>query len=267
MGANPMRIQRAWIKLARYGLRKEFMRIMGRPLKGYQWTTNRAYEYLLGTHESPEVIERFLSWFNPDSVFYDVGANVGYFSFLASTVITRGHVVAFEPMAANLEIFEEHIRRNRRHSGTKDITLLPFAVADCEKTVEFTNDQHFTGSNTYVDSKFLGSDVGRVTIKCHSIDDLVAAGRAVPTVIKIDVEGAEFDVLRGAAKTIRKHLPHILIATHDVHLPGVDRQCTEFLRDIGYSLTHTGAFNHRMDGLEDYIAIHPAKASASMKAA
>ena len=259
MEANPMRLKRAWIKLARYGLRQKFLPIMGRPLRGYRWTTSRAYEYLLGTHESPEVIERFLSWLAPESVFYDVGANVGYFSFLASTVIHSGHVIAFEPMAANLAIFEEHLRLNSRRNGASKIELLPYAVADCAKTVEFTNHPRFTGSNTYVDSSFLGTEVARVQVQCCSVDDLVAAGRPAPTVLKIDVEGAEFDVLRGAAKTIKATLPHILIATHDVHLPGVDRQCTEFLQSLGYQLSHTGAFNHRMDGLADYTAVHPSR--------
>jgi hypothetical protein len=140
-------------------------------------------------------------------------------------------------------------------------------VADCEKTVEFTNDPHFMGSNTYVDSKFLSASVERVSVRCCSIDDLVAAGRPAPTVLKIDVEGAEFDVLRGAAHTIRTHRPHILLATHDVHLPGVEKQCTEFLKDAGYTLEHTGAFNHRMDGLADYTAIHRDRATKRAAAA
>lgn len=267
MSANPMRLKRALIKFARYGLRRPFIRIMGRPLKGYRWTTSRAYEYLLGTHESPETIDRFLSWLDADSVFYDVGANVGYFSFVASTVVTRGRILAFEPMQPNLRLFEEHLRLNRHRTGVNTITLLPYAVADREKTVEFTNHPQLTGSNTYVDSQFLGADVERVKVKCCSIDGLVAEGNPAPTAIKIDVEGAEFDVLQGAERTIRDHLPRILLATHDIHLPGVDQKCREFLESLGYQLTHTGAFNHRMDGLSDYIAMHPAKLAASRAAA
>lgn len=266
MAANEMRLKRLWIKFARYGLRRKFISTMGRPLHGYQWTTTRAYEYLLGTYESPEVIESFLSWFGPDSVFFDVGANVGYFSFLASTRITRGKIVAFEPMAANLRLFEEHLRLNRHRAGVSKITLVPCAIADCEKTVEFTNDPQFTGSNTYVDSQFLASNLERVTVKCCSIDDLVAAGQPAPTVLKIDVEGAEFDVLRGAAKTIRTHRPHILLATHEAHLPGVEKECKEFLERLGYTLKHTGTFNQCVDGLADYFAVHPANAAGRMVA-
>jgi FkbM family methyltransferase len=256
------KLKRAWIKLARYGLRRKFIRVMGQPLKGYQWTTSRSYEYLLGTHESPEVINQFLSWLTPDSTFYDVGGNAGYFSFIASTVVTRGHILAFEPMAANIAIFEEHLRRNRRRVGTDRIVFIPFAVADCEKTVQFTNDPVLTGSNTYVDSHFLNPAVEKIDVKCVSIDGLVAQGSPLPDVIKIDVEGAEFDVLRGAEQTLRTHRPHLLLATHDVHVPGVDRQCVEFLKGLGYTLTHTCDFNPRMAGLDDYIATHPSRQAA-----
>jgi FkbM family methyltransferase len=267
MPADGTSLKRAWIKLARYGLRRKFIRVMGQPLKGYQWTTSRSYEYLLGTHESPEVINRFLSWLGPASTFYDVGGNAGYFSFIASTVITRGQILAFEPMATNIAIFQEHLRRNSRRAGTSRITLIPCAVADREKTVQFTNDPVLTGSNTYVDSQFLNPTVEKIDVKCVSIDGLVASGSPAPDVIKIDVEGAEFDVLLGAEQTLHTHRPHLLLATHDVHVPGIDRQCVNFLKGLGYTLTNIGDFNPRMAGLDDYIATHPARSAASRFAA
>ncbi|QDT55714.1 hypothetical protein Pan44_37600 [Caulifigura coniformis] len=260
-------LKRAWIKLARYGLRRRFIRVMEQPLKGYQWTTTRSYTYLLGTHESPEVIDRFRSWLTPDSVFYDVGGNAGYFSFIASTIVTRGHILAFEPIASNIAIFEEHLRRNRRRPGLDRITLLPYAVADTEKVVQFTNDPVLTGSNTYVDSSFFGPSVEKVDVQCVSIDGQIAKGAPVPDVIKIDVEGAELDVLKGAVSTLKSHHPHLLLATHDAHVPGIDRQCAEFLKDLGYTLTHTGEFTPRMAGLDDYIVTHPARAQAKRSAA
>jgi len=260
MPADGNQLKRAWIKFNRYGLKRKFIRVMGQPLKGYQWTTSRSYEYLLGTHESPEVINRFRSWLRPDSVFYDVGGNAGYFSFIASTVITRGQILAFEPIAANIAIFEEHLRRNGRRAGTSCIKLLPYAVADCEKTVQFTNDPVLTGSNTYVESQFLKPSVAKVDVKCVALDGMIAQGSPPPDVIKIDVEGAELDVLKGAEQTLRTSRPNLLLATHDVHVPGIDQACVQFLEKLGYQLTHTGDFNPRMPGLDDYIAIHPARA-------
>lgn len=214
-----------------------------------------------------KVINRFLSWLTPTSTFYDVGGNAGYFSFIASTVITEGRILSFEPMAANIAIFKEHVRRNSGRAGAGRITLIPCAVADREKTVQFTNDPVLTGSNTYVESQFLKPTSGKIDVKCVSIDGLVAQGSPPPDVIKIDVEGAEFDVLRGAEQTLRTHHPHLLLATHDVHVPGIDRQCVEFLKGLGYQLTNTGDFNPRMSGLDDYIAVHPARSERRRLAA
>ena len=50
---------------------------MAGPLKGYLWSTASSYDYILGEYEDPATLKLFMSWLKPDSVFYDVGANVG----------------------------------------------------------------------------------------------------------------------------------------------------------------------------------------------
>jgi uncharacterized membrane-anchored protein len=103
--------------------------------------------------------------------------------------------------------------------------------------------------------------MGASTIKINtrSIDSLVKSGFRPPHVIKIDVEGAELDVLKGAAETLRTYKPHILLATHDGHLPGVKDACIALLASMGYTLQHTGFFNKHVAGHDDYIAIHKDK--------
>ena len=57
-----------------------------------------------------------------------------------------------------------------------------------------------------------------IDVPCVTIDDLVSAGRAPPpTVVKIDVEGAELDVLAGMRETIAAHQPAIICELHDTH--------------------------------------------------
>ncbi len=255
MPADRMTLRRRRIQFARYILRRPYIRVMGAPLQGYFWTTNRSYEYLLGTHESPAVLGRFLSWLAEDSVFFDIGANVGYFSFVASTVIRTGRIHAFEPMPGNQAIFRGHLARNAARPGVSRIELLPLAVSDADRTVSFTNDVALSGSNTYIQSDFLGEKTNRITVDCVSIDRHILRGAPVPDVIKIDVEGAELDVLRGAENTLRKSRPRLLLATHDVHVAGITEACIDYLAALDYVVVNTGHVSPRMSGLEDFLAV------------
>ncbi len=78
------------------------------------------------------------------------------------------------------------------------------------------------------------SDAGTVEVAMVSLDTAARAGQFPdPNLIKIDVEGAELGVLRGATQLLDRARPSILLATHGAE---VHRQCCDFLRDAGYSL-------------------------------
>jgi FkbM family methyltransferase len=248
------------IRINRYIFRKQYMRVMAGPLKGYLWNTSSSYDYLLGQYEDPATLQQFIAWLKPGSVLYDIGANVGYHSLLANRFATGATVYAFEPMPFVREIFETHIRLNKERIGINNIRLLPVAIADAEKEVEFSNDPAFRDGNTYISqSCVFNKAAGKIRVQCNSIDILISQGYKVPDIIKIDVEGAEYDVLLGARKTLTTYHPHILLATHDCHLPGVQQKCIDLLKDLGYELKHTGRHNKHMAGLDDYIAKHKDK--------
>ena len=73
------------------------------------------------------------------------------------------------------------------------------------------------------------------TAGCPSgpIADFCEARGIKPTALKIDVEGAEIDVLEGARDLIRTTRPVIFLSTHG---PAIHRQCMAWLRDLGYTL-------------------------------
>lgn len=249
------------IKFNRYILGKQFMPIFSGPLKGFIWSTSSNYDYLTGEYEDPDVLQAFFSWLQPDSVFYDLGANVGYYAFLAEQRITSGMIYSFEPIPRNIEMFNKHIALNKDKIKTERISLHPFAISDSEKEVLFSNDDSAIEGNTYVKDTSRFRNAGNIMkIKSYSIDGLVEKGFKPPDVIKIDVEGAEYDVLKGAINTLRSRKPNILLATHDCHLPGVKDKCIELLQSLGYNLQHTGYFNKHVAGHDDYIAIHKDKA-------
>ncbi len=229
-------------------------------LKGYRWSTSSSYDYILGEYEDPATLNKFLSWLKPDTVFYDIGANVGYHSLIANSIIQSGKIYAFEPMPLVREIFEEHMRLNSKLIINTNIVLLPIAVSNEEKEVEFSNDAMHRDGNTYVRGSYIFNGTGnKIIVPCQSIDGLIAQGYKKPDIIKIDVEGAEYDVLMGAKKTVELYQPHILLATHDCHLPGVQQKCVDLLKELGYETKHTGRYHKYINGLDDYIAIHKSK--------
>lgn len=253
-------IKRWYIKICRYIFRQKYLRVMAGPLKGYLWTTASSYEYILGNYEDPETMDFFLSWLKDDAVYYDIGSNIGFYALTANQVINTGKIYAFEPMPAIREIFENQIKLNSKLIFSNNIKLFPVAISNKEGQVEFSNDIDHRDGNTYIkDSYVFAAAKNKITVQCQSIDGLLKLGYEKPTIIKIDVEGAEYDVLKGAILTLEQYRPYILLATHDCHLPGVQENCVHFLQELGYHLKHTGKYYKHMDGLDDYIAIHKSR--------
>ena len=230
------------------------------PLKGYLWSTGSSYEYILGYYEDPETVKTFLSWLKPETVFYDLGGNAGFYALLANRFISSGRIYSFEPSPSAQRIFQEHVKRNSSFISNNNIRLLPYALSDSEKQVEFSNDRVQKEGNTYItESSVFSNAEDFLTIPCYSVDGLLKLKYDKPDVIKIDVEGAEYDVLKGAVNTLTLYKPNILLATHDCHLPGVKDKCLDLLRQLGYRLKHTGNHNKQLAGLDDYIAIHESR--------
>ena len=245
-----------YIKICRYLLGKKFMKVMEGPLKGYLWTTASSYAYLLGNYEDPATLGEFIGWLQADTVFYDLGGNIGFYALLANRYITTGKIYSFEPMPASRMIFEKHLAINRAQIQYHNIRLLPLVISDREKELAFSNETWQMEGNTYITtSPNFKKATHTISVKCHSIDELVRLGYDPPDVMKIDVEGAEYDVLQGSVDTLKRYRPRILLATHECHLPGVRENCVRFLESLGYVLQHTGKHNKRMEGLDDYVAI------------
>jgi FkbM family methyltransferase len=199
--ANIKKYIQFWvIRVNRYLFKRKFIKVFAGPLKGYYWSIFSNYDYITGTYEDEATFDEIISWLKPDSVFYDIGANIGYYSFIANTKISTGKIYAFEPVQENIEMFNTHLILNRSKIAHQNIVLLPYAISDREQDVSFSNNKNMIEGNTYVNS-LVQNDPGRFTVKSFSVDALVAQGYEAPAVLKIDVEGAEFDVLFGASDT------------------------------------------------------------------
>jgi FkbM family methyltransferase len=175
---------------------------------------------------------------------YDVGAWEGTTALaLARRVGPSGSVWAFEPnptAAAKL-------RRNLGLNGMTNVSLLDVAVGDSTGEVDLAFQRNATGRAQIV-SEAGGEQRGvLVRVPMATLDELrEQRGLPPPHLIKIDVEGAETQVLRGARRTIVAHRPDLLLELHGRTFAEKRAKCEsvlEELRELGYDGRHveTGA--------------------------
>ena len=173
---------------------------------------------------------------------WDVGAHFGYHSLIFSKNLSEnGKVISFEPNPFNRQRFMMHLDRNSELSNK--IQMLPFALSDFDGKVMFkmsddVDSSISTGSHlTSVQApraEELYDKLGfnEVEVDCKSADVLIQEkGLEKPQLIKVDIEGAEFNFLQGARQLIIKDRPHLIIEIHNI-LAMYD--VLNFLRDNGY---------------------------------
>lgn len=175
----------------------------------------------------------------PGAVVYDCGANLGLYARYLTESLGAGQVVAFEPMPDN----QEFLAANLALGGIAEkVTVVPIALSDEDGTAEFQVDDMQTTSGTL--SKVTGgaASEGRrnlelppltTRVPCRRLDTAVAEhALPAPDVIKIDVEGAEGLLLRGAADLLRERSPLLVV---ELHGAAVARDVLALLCGHGYA--------------------------------
>ena len=194
------------------------LRVLSGPLRGRRWIAGAAtHGCWLGTYErdAQRVFEKHI---RAGDVVYDVGANVGFFTLLASKLARE--VYAFEPLPRNLEYLREHVRLN----AASNVHVLPMAVSDRAGTARFAAAENPAMGGL--------SDRGGIEVETATLDALRATLPA-PSFIKMDIEGGEFAALTGADAVLRRDQPTILLSAHGYEQ---HRRCGELLRGLGYEL-------------------------------
>ncbi len=218
MRENSVKLRHA----AKWLLSPIMMRIWSGPLEGRKWKASSGIRFIKGTYE-PKNVEAIQKTVQEDDVAYDVGAHVGYFSVLMGDIVgSGGKVIAFEPRGLNLGYLQRHVSANNCHN----IEIVSKAVGDHSGHAKL---ETRTGSGTgYI------SDTGDEDVEITSIDELVESGDLPPpTFLKIDVEGGEMAVLRGARKVIEAQRPRMILATHGDE---IDAECRALLREWNYDM-------------------------------
>lgn len=171
-------------------------------------------------------------------VVFDIGANIGVYSRFLSICQAAGKVFAFEPMTENLDL----LRKNTRDFSSEGrIEVMALALGETDGQEDLQVDDVMSGTATLSRISEGRASHGRAhygwaprteLVVCRRVDSLIAEGRVPsPHVLKIDVEGAEGEVLRGARDLLKTRGPRLLI---ELHGPARAREVVRELESHSY---------------------------------
>jgi FkbM family methyltransferase len=160
----------------------------------------------------------------PGDVIYDVGAHFGTYTLIA---VARGgprtRVVAYEPCDLTRQYLTRHLRWN---GAERQVLVRPVCCGNREGPATFFHrPDRPEGINGLLPQEGLTPTTVTMTTIDREVDDL----DLVPALIKIDVEGAELDVLQGAACVLDAHRPRVLLSLHPRQLAQVGLDCETVL--------------------------------------
>lgn len=186
------------------------------------------------------VVEAFLDDITGDEIVWDVGANVGMYACFAAKVLTSGTVVGFEPVPQNRARLVENLKMNAPASRWKT-SPYPLSDVDSAARMAFGHDpkrRTEPGSGHH----YLADEGGWLAVECRRGETLVADGLAPPDIVKIDVQGAELDVLEGMGRVL-DDVRSIYLEIHRTKSGRYGTSADEieaFLRTAGFELEHLG---------------------------
>jgi FkbM family methyltransferase len=211
----------------------------------------------------PNVTSTFIRSLSPGDVCVDIGAHIGYYTLLASKLVgAKGHVYAFEPSPRSYAALRANLDRN----DVENVTAINSAVGQTTGTAELyegpgTNTGGATMQGVLADRRGLRKPV-RVDVRPVTAE-IPATDLYRIRVVKIDVEGAEVDVLRSLAPVLAE-APHLalFVELNPKWIAGIPEYVADLCATYGFraqrirsGYTLEGLFPDELTEPEDVAAI------------
>lgn len=222
-------------KVLRFFLENRLNKLSQLHLKSHRQLAVFSFDYVSnainidGLYEIDE-LEVFFDWlkcFKLQTIFngsaLDVGANIGNHSLYFSDYFSN--VLSFEPQPLTFELLQFNSRL------TNNIKCFNFGLSSSEKKESFVVDQKNIGGSHIVPE---GSSNG-VILNLKTLDSMSDVICSPVRLIKIDVEGHEYEVLLGAKQVILKHQPIIIFEQHESDFIGNSTKSLDLIRSFNYT--------------------------------
>lgn len=180
----------------------------------------------------PTQTAHFSSVVKKGHVVFDVGANVGYYTILGARLAgSQGQIFSFEPLVRNIAYLHRHVALNK----LKNVSIIPSACSDKIEVAGFYPEGNAAIGHLESTSDLPLNGAVKMTLVPTVTLDAVANKLSVrPDILKIDVEGAELAVLKGAETILSLHKPAIFLSVHSETLR---KTCLDYLSGFGYKFT------------------------------
>jgi FkbM family methyltransferase len=207
--------------------KKKIKTFWGRDIYVYLADMDASALYFFNTLYGPEIkiIKFLIKTFKDDDIFYDIGANYGFYTLLAQEFITKGEIHAFEP---NPKIFKL-LRENSRLDIYKNTFLNEMALSDKIGEAEFFEISRQSGGSSLIKHQHV-LKYKIIKVRTTTLDDYISNHKP-PTIMKIDVEGGEYLVLKGGLELLKKYSPMIIMEFLPDYL---HREAVNILFNSGY---------------------------------
>jgi FkbM family methyltransferase len=185
--------------------------------------------YAIGNAEEP-VQQALVDELRPGMSVLDIGGNIGFMALLAARLVgPEGNVTVLEPVPGNTEI----VRGNAARNGFDHVRVLPIAASDEDGRGRMYVSRVSAFSRLTTTNVPTGAD-HEIDVEVARVDTLIDNGVIpVPDLVKVDVEGAEIDVVNGMRETLARHRPLVILEVHDTN-----RDYAELMAQLDYRVVN-----------------------------
>ncbi len=154
--------------------------------------------------EETILVQKILTQLSSDFVLLDIGANTGYYGIMSAYMFPNSKTYSFEPISLHFDSIKESVYLNR----LSNVDINECALGETSGNIDI----YTAGSGTTLIKEFTTNTENKLNIPIKRLDDVVKEkGISHINFIKIDVEGFEFDVLKGALDSIKTHKPILFV--------------------------------------------------------